>query len=277
MNKKLITAYVLSSLNVLFIAASVGFSLYTFIFVPIFVVALFFTIRGNLRGWFVWVGCICFLIYFSAQNISSVNPMCRFFFVYNPFVALIIFLSSFVSLLIVLWSSDIRSITSPLIDRIPTRLTAFLLLALLLYSLWMVITDLYGFEFNSRMDLSILFYTSLILTFFITMKIIVILSAFLLFVRRRYIGYFLSYLVLMTISLTWVGNTYTPDPRYLFLGFGKLLSAIIHTHITGHELLLFVYDLFYVSSFVLTILFILKTKEIKRKTGGQTRFLLRRA
>ncbi len=98
MNKRLLPAYILSAFNVILIAVSVGLSLYTFIVVPIFFIALFFTIKGSVRGWFVWVGCICFLIYFSVQNVSDFNPICKIFFVYHPFFSFIIFLTSIISL-----------------------------------------------------------------------------------------------------------------------------------------------------------------------------------
>ena len=120
MNKKLITAYIFSAFNVLLIAVSVGFSLYTFIFVPIFIIALFFTIKGNLRGWFVWVGCICFLVDFSARNISN-----------ESYIPSFLRRSSLISLSFLNFHYfprhnshvfDIKTITLPLINRVPGKL-----------------------------------------------------------------------------------------------------------------------------------------------------------
>src|SRR4030042_1111078 len=148
MNKKLIPAYVLSAFNLILIAVSVGLSLYTVIFLPIFFIALFFTIKGSLRGWFVWVGCICFLIYFSVRNISSLDNIWHLFIVYHPAVSLIIFLTSAASLFVALMLADIKSNTSPLMNKIPVKLTASLLLLLVFQMLWKVIVDIYGFEYG---------------------------------------------------------------------------------------------------------------------------------
>ncbi len=269
MNKKLITAYVLSSLNVLFIAASVGFSLYTFIFVPIFVVALFFTIRGNLRGWFVWVGCICFLINFSAQNISRVNEIYHLFLVYHPFISLPIFLSSVISLFVVLLSSDTKLYTSSLLDRTPIKTTALILLVLLTYTVWPAISSLYGFKYSGTVDLVRSLYTSLLYILYISTRMILLLFALVLLMRRHNMGYFLSYLILMTVSLAWIGSTDTSDPRDLLFGFKGIVDAIIQMRITGHGLVsLFISNLFHISYVILAVIFVFNTKEIKQKTDG---------
>jgi|GEM_PF-5778599 len=215
MNKRLLPAYVLSSFNIILIAVSVGISLYTVIFLPIFFIALFFTIKGNLKGWFVWVGCICFLIYFSAEGIIYHIPLIRLFFIFNPLVSLFILVSSIISLTIVLWSFDIRSITSPLMDIIPPNLMASLLFVLVFRTLLGVFAGLSRFEFTTRIDLLVIF-IALVHTFFITVEVLLLLAGGFALLRRRYIGYFVSYLFLLILSLNWLGCIYSSNPLSLF-------------------------------------------------------------
>ncbi len=261
MNKRLSLAYVLSAFNVILIAVSVGLSLYTFIFLPIFFIALFFTIRGNLRGWFVWVGCICSLIYFSSQNISSINSMLRFHFIYNPFVSLAIFISSVIALFIILMTSNTKQITSPLIDRMPKKTTLLLLLWLFLSPLRKAIVDIYGFSFDNNEDLTILFYTSIIRGFFIILHIGMVMSAAFLIIRRSYLGYFLSFLILISISFNWLCNTYVSDPRLLFFGFELAGKAILTKQMTTDAMLSLISNVFYISCFLLVFVTIFRIRE----------------
>jgi hypothetical protein len=190
------------------------------------------------------------------------------FFVYRPSVLLFILLSSVISLSIVLRSVDIKSICSPLMDRVPVKPTALLLIVLVLYTLGKVIADIYGFEFNERINLAILFYISLVRAFFITMKVILILSAAVLLLRQRYVGYFLSYLILMTIALTWLGNTLTINPLHLFPGINGVVNAAIQWHLTRYDLLpLFFSTLLNIFSFILALVFIINSRGTGEKTG----------
>jgi hypothetical protein len=253
MNKRLIPAYVLSAFNVILIAVSVGLSLYTVIVVPIFFIALFFTIRGSVRGWFVWVGCICFLIYFSAEGITDHIPLMRLFFIYNPLVSLYIFVSSIIALTIVLWSFDIKSMTSLLTDIVPPNLTASLFFVLVLNTFWGVFVDLSRFEFTERIDVLVLF-IALVHTFFITMKVLLLLTAGFSLLLRRHIGYFLSYLIFLTFSLNWLGCVFSSNPLSLFPGLKEAIEAHVQGQVPKYNvILLSLYYIIHVSYFIIAL------------------------
>ena len=122
------------------------------------------------------LGCICFLIYFSAEGITDHIPLMRIFFIYNPLVSLFILVSSIISLTIVLWSFDIKSMTSLLTDIVPPNLMASLFFVLVLNTFWYVFVELSRFEFTERIDVLVLFF-ALVHTFVITIKVLLLLTA----------------------------------------------------------------------------------------------------
>jgi hypothetical protein len=166
--------------------------------------------------------------------------------------------------LIALILANIKSSVSPLMHRVPVKLTALLLILPILYTLWRGIPELCGFEYSPKEIYSIF---RLILALLIITKIILILSAAALLLRRHYVGYFITYLILLTVSLTWLGNTYSTDPRYYFSGFTGIVAGITKMNITQNEILPFIHDLSYVSYAILTLLLIVNTREDKKKTG----------
>ncbi len=79
-------------------------------------------------------------------------------------------------------------------------------------------------------------------------------------------GYFLSYLILLTVSLTWLGYTLNINPLHLFPGVKGVIKAIIQWRLPQYDLLpLFFSSLFNVFCFILTLFILVGTKDIKEE------------
>jgi hypothetical protein len=100
------------------------------------------------------------------------------------------------------------------------------------------------------------------------MKMALVLTAAVLLLRRHYIGYLLSYLILLTISLTSLGNPFTMNPLHLLPGFTSEIDSIIQRQNEWCETLQFFYfSLYKISVFILTALFILNTRGSSIEAG----------
>ena len=216
-----------------------------------------------------WMYMFPYLLF--GTNISSLNETYLVFIVYNPAVSLIIFLTSVASLFVALINANIKSSTSPLMHIVPAKLTASFLFLLVSQILWKVIVDIYGFEYSLGFEhflREVYSIFSLILALSIFTKMAVILIAAVLLLHRHYIGYFLSYLILLTISLTSLGNPFTMNPLHLLPGFTSEINSIIQRQNEWCETLEFFYfSLYKISVFILTAVFIVNTRGSRIDAG----------
>jgi hypothetical protein len=82
------------------------------------------------------------------------------------------------------------------------------------------------------------------------------------------VGYFLSYLILLTVSLTWLGYTLNINPLHLFPGVTGVIEAVIQWQLPQYKLLPYFFStLFSAVCFFLTLFILVGLRDTKEEIG----------